>query len=196
MEANLDKEYSPSLWTRRFSSGDKVLAFHMNFVNQESSRVRNTFKYETIYYGTERNENVDVYGINLPSDAPIVVYIHGGYWQDLNKDMSAYCVGPLVSNGYKVIVVEYDLCPQLTLSELIQQVTKCGVFILDYADRLKCRHLCFAGHSAGAHLILCMINELLNNGLESKQIDALYLISGIYDLTELQHTSINKDNIL
>lgn len=55
--------------------------------------------------------------------------------------MSAYCVDPLVSNGCKAIVVEYDLCPTVTLSDLIKQITKCGVFILEYAKRVKCRQV-------------------------------------------------------
>jgi len=196
MDSTLDKEYSPSLWSTRFSNGNDVIQFHKKIVTEESNRVRDTFKYETIFYGTQSNENFDIYGINLPSNAPIVVYVHGGYWQDLSKDMSAYCVDPLVSNGFKVIVVEYDLCPKLSLSKLIEQFTKCGAFILDYADRVKCRQLTFVGHSAGAHLILCMVNDLLKNAQEPLRIHALYLLSGIYDLTELQHTSINQDNIL
>lgn len=59
------------------------------------------------------------------------------------------------------------------------------------------RQLTFVGHSAGAHLILCMINTFLNKDpLKTVNIHAVYLISGIYDLTDLQHTIINKGNIL
>lgn len=68
-----------------------------------------------------------------------MVYIHGGYWQQLTKDMSAYCVDPLVSNGFRVIVVEYDLCPTVTLTKLIQEITECGRFILNYAERMHSR---------------------------------------------------------
>lgn len=41
-----------------------------------------------------------------------------------------------------------------------------------------------------------MINNLLTNTVKPIQINGVYLISGIYDLAELQHTSVNKDNIL
>ncbi|KAG4065940.1 hypothetical protein HA402_008936 [Bradysia odoriphaga] len=110
--------------------------------------------------------------------------------------MSAYCVDPLVSNGYRVIVVEYDLCPTVTLKKVIQQITECGRFILNYAERMQCGQLTFCGHSAGAHLILCMIENIQRTSVKLVPIYSLFLISGIYDLTELQHTSINKDNIL
>lgn len=39
------------------------------------------------------------------------MYIHGGYWQELNKDISAYCVEPLVNAGIRVIIPGYDLAP-------------------------------------------------------------------------------------
>lgn len=58
------------------------------------------------------------------------------------------------------------------------------------------RRLSFCGHSAGAHLILCMIDKLLSTSTECIRIHSLHLISGIYDLTQLQHTSINAENIL
>lgn len=72
-------------------------------------------------------------------DAPIFVYIHGGYWQKLTKNISAYCVDPLVTAGIKVIVLEYDLCPTVTLSELVEQVTRFGEFILKHSDYTKSR---------------------------------------------------------
>ncbi len=59
----------------------------------------------------------------------------------MTKEMSAYCVDPLVSNGFKVIVVGYDLCPAVTLNELVQQITKCGKFVLTYTERLQCRYV-------------------------------------------------------
>lgn len=59
-----------------------------------------------------------------------------------------------------------------------------------------CFSISFAGHSAGAHLILCMIDKLLNRLTGPLRIHSIYLISGVYDLTELQHTTINQNNIL
>lgn len=48
----------------------------------------------------------------LSTDAPILVYIHGGYWQELSRDQSAYCVVPQYQSGIRVIVVGYDLAPR------------------------------------------------------------------------------------
>lgn len=67
------------------------------------------------------------------------MYIHGGYWKKLSKSISAYCVDPLVKAGVKVIVLEYDLCPKLTLSELVEQVARFGEFVLKHPDYLNSR---------------------------------------------------------
>lgn len=52
----------------------------------------------------------------------------------LDKNISAYCVAPLVAAGIKVIVLGYDLCPTVTLAELVEQVTKFGEFLLNSTD--------------------------------------------------------------
>jgi arylformamidase len=65
--------------------------------------------------------------------SPIFVYIHGGYWQELSKELSAYCVHPLVKAGIRVIILEYELCPKITLVNLVQQIQKAGIHILKYA---------------------------------------------------------------
>ena len=45
-------------------------------------------------------------------DAPIFVFIHGGYWQEFHKDYAGFPITSLVSKGIKVIIAGYDLCPQ------------------------------------------------------------------------------------
>lgn len=124
------------------------------------------------------------------------MYIHGGYWQKLRKSISAYCVAPLVAAGIKVIVLEYDLCPTVTLSELVEQVTRFGEFISQHSDYATSRRISYCGHSAGAHLILCMIDKLLDRLKRPLRIDSVFLISGVFDLNDLQHTTVNQDNIL
>lgn len=73
------------------------------------------------------------------ADAPIFIYIHGGYWQMLDKAVSAYCVKPLVTAGIKVIVLDYDLCPNVTLEQLVDQIQRAGTFFLQYAFQLGTR---------------------------------------------------------
>lgn len=53
-----------------------------------------------------------------------------------------------------------------------------------------------AGHSAGAHLALCLFDGLMRKGFTSKSIvKSIYLFGGVYDLRELRFLpSINSNN--
>lgn len=73
------------------------------------------------------------------ADAPIFIYIHGGYWQILDKTVSAYGVEPLVNSGIKVIVLDYELCPNVSLEQLVDQVQRAAAFIVKYATTLGSR---------------------------------------------------------
>ena len=95
--------------------------------------------FDTNSYGAGSRQKFDIYGTNLPKDAPIFVYIHGGYWQEVDKEDSAYCVGPLINSGCKVIILDYDLCPTVTLDQLVDQVNRAGEFILSYAHTMGSR---------------------------------------------------------
>uniref|UniRef100_U5ES04 Putative kynurenine formamidase n=1 Tax=Corethrella appendiculata TaxID=1370023 RepID=U5ES04_9DIPT len=198
----LEKEYSPSEWSIRFKDPSEVITNHIEIVTNESNECKKNIKYrENVAYGEGDNEKLDIYENHLSEDAPIFVYIHGGYWVQLSKDVSAYCVRPLVESGYRVIIVEYDLCPQITLEDLAEQIKKAGKFILNMAEENNAKSVSFCGHSAGAHLVSSMLNDKnFYNSLSGNQINLIknvYLISGIYDLTEIQHLeATNPDNIL
>lgn len=134
----------------------------------------------------------------LIQDAPIFVYIHGGCWIALNKNISAYCALGLIPSGYKVIVVGYDLCPSVTIEKIVEQIRKAAVCILNYAGKIGSKFVNFSGHSAGAHLTMFLTtNDFLAETQFSKLIKSVYLFSGIFDLVELKDTErMNANNML
>lgn len=152
-----------------------------------------------VSYGDSFRQKLDIFGADLPKTSPILVYIHGGYWQALEKYSSAYAVKPYVEKGSKVIVVDYDLCPQVTLEELIEQIRKCMVFILNYANENGVQSVSVSGHSAGAHVMSFLVDQDFKKrvGKSFELFDCFYFISGVYCLKELRNTeSVNKDNLL
>uniref|UniRef100_A0A182PJ14 Kynurenine formamidase n=1 Tax=Anopheles epiroticus TaxID=199890 RepID=A0A182PJ14_9DIPT len=195
-----EKQYSPSAWSVRFPTPAEVIDFHVKFVKSESDK--NKERLETtldVPYGSGDRDKVDIYGENLPVDAPLFVYIHGGYWQMLEKETSAYPAKPLVDSGVRVMIVGYELCPEVTLEELVRQIKVAGEFVLNYATENGVKHVSIAGHSAGAHLILSMLDQMFQNavGDELHLLKDVYLISGVYNVQELRYTkSVNKDNLL
>lgn len=142
---------------------------------------------------------MDIYGVNLPMDAPIIVYVHGGYWQGMNKHTSAYAIKPFVENHAKVFVIDHDLCPDVTLTEVIKQFNKAIDRIFSYAAEHKSKSISFIGHLSGAHLISYLFREETIKRLGGKfdLIKNIYLISGVYDVSELRNTqAANRDNLL
>lgn len=81
----------------------------------------------------------------MPSEAPIIVYVHGGYWQGMNKHTSSYAVKPFIEHQAKVIVIDFDLCPDITLSEQIKQFQKAASRVFSYASEHKSKSVSFIG---------------------------------------------------
>lgn len=136
----------------------------------------------------------------MPSEAPIVVYVHGGYWQGMNKHTSSYVVKPYIEHQAKVIVIDFDLCPDVTLSEVIKQFQKAASRVFSYAGEHKPKSISFIGHGSGAHLITYLLTEDMISRLGTDKFNLLkhiYLISGVYDLSELRKTdAVNRENLL
>ena len=153
-----------------------------------------------VSYDEGERQKLDVYGVNLPNDAPIVVFMHGGYWQGMNKFTSSYAIKPFVDAGIKVIVVDHDLCPDIPLSEVVKQFRKASEFIINEAFMKKAKSISFVGHLSGAHLITLMLEQKFIDKIGSekfKLIKNVVLISGIYDLNELKDVKCaNRDNLL
>ena len=63
-----------------------------------------------IAYGDGLNETLDIFPANKPN-APVVVFIHGGYWRSLDKADHSFVAPPLHDMGACVVVVNYALCP-------------------------------------------------------------------------------------
>lgn len=51
----------------------------------------------------------------------------------LDKEISAYCVAPLVEEGHRVIIADYNLCPSVSLKKITEEMKKCLLHILEYA---------------------------------------------------------------
>ena len=55
-------------------------------------------------------------------DGPIVVFIHGGYWQALDGSFFSHLAGGLNAHGISVAIPSYDLCPEVTVDRIIEQM--------------------------------------------------------------------------
>jgi len=141
-----------------------------------------------ISYGTGARHVVDVF----PGDGggPIVVFIHGGYWQALDGSSFSHLARGLNAHGLSVAIPSYDLCPNVTVEEIIAEMRMASRELARLGRRLV-----ISGHSAGGHLAACMLVTdwtAFDASLPSDLVIAAYAISGLFDLGPLVDTSINK----
>jgi arylformamidase len=123
-------------------------------------------------------------------DGPTVVFIHGGYWQALDGSFFSHLAGGLNAHGISVAIPSYDLCPSVSVDDIIQQMRAASRELA----RLG-RSLVMSGHSAGGHLAACLLATdwpAFDPSLPEGLVVAAYAISGLFDLGPLVETSINN----
>lgn len=139
-----------------------------------------------VRYGPRPRQLIDIYPAEDPR-APVVIYVHGGFWRALGKEAFAGLAGALRPRGISTVLVGYDLCPAVTLDELVGEIIDavawCGAHLKDHG--LEPRRTVLAGSSAGAHL--CAM-ALLSR--PAPHIDAACLVSGIYDVEPVLRISV------
>jgi arylformamidase len=142
-------------------------------------------------YGPTLDETLDIFPAAEPN-APVWVFIHGGYWRALSsKDFSGVALGPRAL-GFTTVVVNYSLCPVVTIDEIVRQVRASIAWVV----RNIANHngdparIVLGGHSAGGHLTAMMLQTLWAEryGLPANPIAAAVLVSGIYDLHPLRYS--------
>jgi arylformamidase len=141
----------------------------------------------SIAYGPGARHSMDLFSGDR--DGPIVVFIHGGYWQALDSSFFSHLAGGLNAHGVSVAIPSYDLCPDVTVGQIIQEMRMASRELA----RLG-RSLVMSGHSAGGHLAACMLAtdwRALDASLPEDLVGAAYTISGLFDLGPLVETSVN-----
>ena len=117
--------------------------------------------------------------------APLLVFIHGGYWQALSAAESLYLAPGAVARGWSFAALEYTLAPACSLGEM---VTECREALAVLATRLSPSRVVLVGHSAGGHLA-AMVSIVTPAPLP---VARTVLVSGVFDLRPLVHTSVNE----
>jgi arylformamidase len=147
----------------------------------------------SITYGPAARQRIDFFageGFTGDPRGPIVVFIHGGYWQALDSSFFSHFAAGLNAHGISVAIPSYDLCPDVTVDHIIQEM-RTALGVLARFDR----PLVVSGHSAGGHLAACMLAadwRAIDPALPEDLVVAAYSISGVFDLGPLIETSINK----
>ncbi len=141
-----------------------------------------------IPYGPTERQAVDLFWPTIGRKNPVVIFIHGGYWQRSHRLAFSHLAQGLLAHGVAVAMPSYDLSPAVTLATLVEQVRNSVAFL---HSRLGGRFL-VTGHSAGGHLAaMLMATDWTARGAPVGLVAAGMPISGLFDLEPLTHTTVN-----
>jgi arylformamidase len=165
---------------------------YFDFFVNESAAVRDDLDCMLdVRFGPTLAETVDIFPAADPN-APIVVFIHGGYWRRLSsKEFSLVARGP-VARGITMIVSNYALCPKVTIPEITRQSRAALAWLknTDIEFNGNRERLFVSGHSAGGHQVARLLETdwAGDYGLNADFIRGGFSISGLFDLRPLRYS--------
>ena len=132
-------------------------------------------------YGPGTDETLDLFPVPGQPDAPLFLFIHGGYWRALCKDDSVFMAQNFNNLGVAVAALDYSL-----------------------ALGADTRRMVVAGSSAGAHLAAMVLASgwQARLGVPDDTVRGGVLVSGLYDLAPLCHAlpqswlNLNESDVL
>jgi acetyl esterase/lipase len=134
-------------------------------------------------YGPRERNRIDF--LKARDEAPTLLFIHGGYWQNRAKENFAlFAEGPL-AYGINVALIGYTLAPDATLDQIVAEIHAGIDFLAKQLPALggDTKGIVVSGWSAGGHLTaMALTHPFVRAGMA---------ISGIYDLEPIRHSYLN-----
>jgi arylformamidase len=152
-----------------------------------------------IAYGDGPQETLDIFPAAAPN-APLLVFIHGGYWRALDKSDFSFVAPSFVADGATVVVPNYALCPTVTIEDIALQCARALAWTWRHAAEFgaDASRIALAGHSAGGHLAAMLLScrwKQLADDLPPQPLAGALAISGLYDLEPLRLTPFLQDDL-
>ncbi|MCP1676402.1 arylformamidase [Natronocella acetinitrilica] len=154
-----------------------------------TARQRLTAEYD-VSYGDSPLMTCDIFPASS-DDAPVHVFVHGGYWRGRDKADYSFLAGTLVPEGITTVVINYDLCPSVTVDVIVEEIGICFDWVRSRMGQ-SAKRLVASGHSAGAHLLAMADIRSQRGKANALGIDHAVLISGLYDLRPVLEVSVNE----
>ena len=167
---------------------------------EESAKARSRMTcYLDQRYGDLPGETIDIFPARK-GDGSCMMFIHGGYWRAMDKKEYSFLAPAWVDAGVSLAVVNYDLCPKVTMDEIVRQMLRASCWLWLHAEHygMDQDRLYVCGHSAGGHLtamMMCALWPVLDAELPRDLWKGGLAISGLYDLRPLPHIDFLQQDL-
>ena len=188
-QTELDRAYSPSSMV---ASIEPFLARYA----ADSATVRarhDATLWATHAYGASAEQTLDLFGPHV-TPAPLLVFIHGGYWQALSKDDVSFPATAITNAGFGYAAINYTLAPHASMDAIVEEIRQALVYLWINRQSLGIADggMVVSGHSAGAHLAAMMlVTDWAARGVDPGFIKAALLLGGVYDLEPIRLSYVN-----
>jgi arylformamidase len=188
----LEREYNPRVQIPQFA--DFFVRWKRSALEARESQRASL----DIAYGPASAETLDFFPAAAAS-APLLIFIHGGYWRALDKADFSWVAPGFVAAGISVAVVNYGLAPKTPVPEIVAQMRRACAWLYGNAPSLgiDAQRIFCSGHSAGGHLTGMMLAThwpSLAPSLPKRLLAGALTVSGVFDLQPLTHAEfLRKD---
>ena len=150
-------------------------------------------------YGDGLADKLDLFVPPRPG-APVLVFVHGGYWRALDKCDFSFVAPAFTQAGAMVVVPNYALCPAVSVEHISLQLVRALQWVWHNAAHYggDPQRIVVAGHSAGGHLAAMLLScrwKQVDEALPAQLVSAALAISGVYDLEPLRHTTFLQPDL-
>jgi arylformamidase len=160
-----------------------------------------------LFYGDLASERqaIDLFLPDGPGPHPVLAFVHGGYWQALDRAVFSFIARGCRARGIAYAAIGYDLCPSVSIGAITGQIRRAlrrlHARAADWS--LDPTRIVLSGHSAGGHLTAMMLAEPDREGAHAgamgpddeggsvPPLAGALAISGVFDLSPLRFTSMN-----
>ena len=193
-----DPAYTPEFVERGYNNRAAVPehpALFAEYAARSDATIAALAPRRDLRFGPNPKETLDLF---VPQAAArgTLAFIHGGYWRALDKSDHAFVAAPFVAAGYAVAVVNYDLCPSVTIATIVDECRRAIVWLAREgpARGAPAAPLVLSGHSAGGQLVAMMFaTDWRAHGLATTPFAAGVSLSGVHDLAPLVLSTMNAD---
>lgn len=188
-QEELDRQYNA-----RAAVPDADAHFARWAADSRAVRERVAGRYD-LAYGTHPRERLDI--LAAGPDAPVHVFIHGGYWRAFDKESWTWMAPAWLDAGVSYVAISYPLAPEATLDAIVDSVRRALAWLWrEGAGHGIARDRLFvSGHSAGGHLTAEALSTdwpALDPVLPADLVKGGFAVSGLYDLEPIRLTYLNE----